>query len=283
MVPDENRCVPPGTLDIVIDVADQLMTEIRQFDSNFAIQFADAKWPQTIDLTMAYVLERFDKCASAFSPFAGQPRYEKDLESFKAHSLNFASKAFKHLDSKTRNELLSSLALKLTAKIVRLLPATNDIERRSFELALKEGTADAPPAGMDATTAHQQLNAVTLDDGTEAPPTPIDDKPVLAANLTGVTSPAEDKGAKRRGRLPDTVRRGAIHSALAKHGNQWRDHLVEIFAELDSNQAPLGRFETLEIDLGDAEVQRVKRWEDLELAQGQQLKQIVDVLRKYEK
>ncbi len=243
MVPDENKPVPPGALDIVIDVADQLMTEIRRFDSNFANQLADAKWPQTIDLTIAYVLERFDKCASAFSAFAGQPRYKEDLEPFKAQSLNFASKAFKHLDSKTRDEILSSLALKLTAKILRLLPATNDVERRSFELALKAGTADMR---SDATTAHQQ-------------------------------------GAKRRGRLPDTARRDAINHALTKHGKQWRDRLSEIFAELDANKVPLGTFESLEIDLGDDEVETVRKWEDLELAQGLQLKQIVDVLRKYEK
>src|ERR1700736_2663813 len=73
------------------------------------------------------------------------------------------------------------------------------------------------------------------------------------------------------------------HPALDTQGTVPPDHrdAIRLRTEgslafrLDGNQVPLGKFEGLEIDLGDAEVERVRKWEDLELAQGKQLKQII--------
>lgn len=86
---------------------------------------------------------------------------------------------------------------------------------------------------------------------------------------------------ERRGRRRNQGRRDAIHSAIAKQGDEWRDHLSDIFAELDGNDVPLGDFRGREIDLGDGQSAKVWKWDDLDLAQGKQRNQIIDVLRKY--
>jgi hypothetical protein len=89
------------------------------------------------------------------------------------------------------------------------------------------------------------------------------------------------KAAKRRGRRPDKERRDAIRNAISKHGDQWRDHLSEIFTELDSQEVPLGDFQNTKIDLEDGQSTKVSRWDDVDLALGEQRRQIIDALRKY--
>lgn len=93
--------------------------------------------------------------------------------------------------------------------------------------------------------------------------------------------PAANTTSKRRGRHPNPERRDAIRNAISKHGEQWRDHLNEIFTELDSLEASLGDFQGVKIDLGDGQSRKVSSWDDLDLAQGEQRRQIVDTLRKY--
>jgi hypothetical protein len=44
---------------------------------------------------------------------------------------------------------------------------------------------------------------------------------------------------------------------------------------------PLGDFQNKEIDVGEGEIARVWKWEDLDLAVGEQRSQIIDALRKY--
>jgi hypothetical protein len=86
---------------------------------------------------------------------------------------------------------------------------------------------------------------------------------------------------RRRGRRPNPERRDAIRNAISNHGDQWRDHLDEIFKELDRQEVPLRDFQGTKIDLGDGHTVKVSKWEDLELAEGEQRRQIVDVIRKY--
>lgn len=86
---------------------------------------------------------------------------------------------------------------------------------------------------------------------------------------------------KRRGRPPDQQRRDAIHTAVNKHGDEWREHLEEIFSELDNQEVPLRDFQGMTIDLGEGESRRARTWTDLDLAEGDQRKQIIDTLRKY--
>jgi len=87
--------------------------------------------------------------------------------------------------------------------------------------------------------------------------------------------------AQRRGRHPNQERRAAICKAIGKHGNQWRDHLGEIFAELDSLEVSLGDCQSLKIDLDEGDSYTVSRWDDLDLSQGKQRSRIIDTLRKY--
>jgi len=97
----------------------------------------------------------------------------------------------------------------------------------------------------------------------------------------GNASTQKSGAARRRGRRSNPERRDAIRDAIIKHGAEWREHLGEIFKELDSKPVPLGDFQGMEIDLGDGERARPSSWDDLDLAQGEQRKQIVDALRKY--
>ena len=89
------------------------------------------------------------------------------------------------------------------------------------------------------------------------------------------------KTGKRRGRRPNQERRDAIRAAIRAHGGQWRDHLDDIFTDLDSQAVPLGDFQNMKIDLDEGKSTPVSTWPDLDLAAGAQRRQIVDVLRKY--
>ena len=104
--------------------------------------------------------------------------------------------------------------------------------------------------------------------------------PTATRSENASENPAK-RTTRKSGRHANLKRRDAIHSAITQHGNEWRDHLSEIFTELDSNDVSLGDFEGREIDLGDGESAKVWKWEDHDLAQGEQRKQIIDALRKY--
>jgi hypothetical protein len=89
------------------------------------------------------------------------------------------------------------------------------------------------------------------------------------------------KTGKRRGRRPNQERRDAIRTVIRAHGGQWRDHLNDIFTELDSQEVALGDFQTLKMDLGEGQSAPVSTWAALDLAVGEQRRQIIDTLRKY--
>lgn len=88
------------------------------------------------------------------------------------------------------------------------------------------------------------------------------------------------KTPQRRGRRRNQERRNAIHNAIAKYGEGWRDHLGDVLKELDSQDVPLGDLHGKELDL-DGEKTKVSKWDDLDLTHGEQRKGILDVLRKY--
>jgi hypothetical protein len=90
-----------------------------------------------------------------------------------------------------------------------------------------------------------------------------------------------EEATSNRGRRPNNRRRDAIRSAITKHGPEWRDHLSEVFIELDSNDVPLGDFQGRDVDLGDGQSTRVSKWDDLDFAHGEQRNKIIDALRKY--
>jgi hypothetical protein len=94
-------------------------------------------------------------------------------------------------------------------------------------------------------------------------------------------SGSESIAAKRRGRRPNQKRRESIRSAIEKHGEEWRDYLSEIFKELDAGNVPVGDFQLMEIDLGDGQKLKASKWEELDFAEKDQRKQIIDALRKY--
>jgi hypothetical protein len=129
----------------------------------------------------------------------------------------------------------------------------------------------------------RQLTATTPAEGDAVPgglPTGQDQpEPGLVAPVTA--SRPDARSVKKLGRHPKPERRDAIQGAIRKYGDLWRDHLHEIFAELDSNQTVLGDFQRMKIDLGDGNGEWVSKWEDLDLAAGKQRSQILDTLRKY--
>jgi hypothetical protein len=114
------------------------------------------------------------------------------------------------------------------------------------------------------------------------------DSPDAVLRINGGTTrtPIEDldrlgDAARRRGRRPNQERRDAIHQAISRNGDKWRDHLPDIFGELDNKDVFLGNFQRLEIDVGEGKITKVQSWDDLGLAEGKQLKRIIDALRKY--
>ncbi|MGA2154511.1 MAG: hypothetical protein ABSH37_08850 [Bryobacteraceae bacterium] len=96
-----------------------------------------------------------------------------------------------------------------------------------------------------------------------------------------IAASQEAQGSKKRGRRSNRVRRDAIKKAILTHGEAWRDHLSEIFEELDREKADLGAFQNRKIDLGDGLSQMASSWDDLGLADGNQRTKLIDALRKY--
>jgi hypothetical protein len=116
-------------------------------------------------------------------------------------------------------------------------------------------------------------SAVPATVGSEAQPT-----------ATAISKTDSTQGARRagkRGRRGNQERRDAIRRALMKYGEGWRDHLDDVFKQLDSENVPLGDFNQIEINLGEGQTSKVSKWDDLGLAEGDQRKQIIDALRKY--
>lgn len=107
----------------------------------------------------------------------------------------------------------------------------------------------------------------------------VADRSKMSASENAV--PRIPKAGKKRGRRSNPARRDAIRGAINTHGDAWREHLGEIFDELDSQKAPLGDFQGMKIDVGEGEKTTVWTWADLGLAEGNQRKQIIDTLRKY--
>jgi hypothetical protein len=105
--------------------------------------------------------------------------------------------------------------------------------------------------------------------------------PSALASTSGADLVKAAEPLKKRGRRPSEERRAAIHAEIMKYGGGWRDHLGEIFKELDREEISLGNFYGKRIDLGDSALTSVATWGDLDLAQGDERRQIVDVLRKY--
>jgi hypothetical protein len=107
------------------------------------------------------------------------------------------------------------------------------------------------------------------------------EKPKDEGDPANIRQPRNRKTAKKRGRRPNPDRRDAIGKAIEKHGEEWRDHLGEIFAELDRQNVPLGDFQSIKVDVGDGQSAKISSWDDLDLAEGEQRRQILDTLRKY--
>jgi hypothetical protein len=131
--------------------------------------------------------------------------------------------------------------------------------------------------------AQQQAAGQTADAANPAP------EPEFQAKTQGVGqmdsgkagAQAAAKITRRRGRRPNLKRRNDIHRAMAKHGDEWRDHLPEILAELDNDGVPMERLYGFRIDVGDGASQTARKWEDLDLALGKERERVVDALRRY--
>jgi hypothetical protein len=103
---------------------------------------------------------------------------------------------------------------------------------------------------------------------------------VASSSVSGTEKAPKVRNGNRRGRRPNQARRDAIRNAIRRHGDQWRDHLTEIFSDLDSQDAALGSFQSIKIELPGA-TSKVMSWVDLDLTDGEQRKKIIDILRKY--
>ena len=154
--------------------------------------------------------------------------------------------------------------------------------------AVEGARADAAPASTSKPEAQPQKSVGEM----VTPPTDLDMLNRSAHKAWRAASGSEGapsqmtnsqglRRGKTRGRRSNPQRRAAIQKAILAHGEAWRDHLCEIFEELDRQEVPLGDFQSLVIELGDCQTQRVSKWSDLDLADGDQRRKVLDALRKY--
>lgn len=206
---------------------------------------------------MAYVLRIFDIRAEAFLPLVS--------------------------DIQTQNAFVAVLAVaeriawqEYTGAPVEIMrPAS--IEAESALHALYEKAQFWTKEGYKKTASLHETESASA----------LGDVPLLDNSPTSQPIPRTDDAsqvtptAKRRGRRPNRERRLAIQGALCKHGEDWRERLNEIFTELDSKDVSMGDLWGCQIDLGGGQNQKACKWEDLDLAQGEQRRKIIDLLRKY--
>jgi hypothetical protein len=143
---------------------------------------------------------------------------------------------------------------------------------------------DSIPAGSSSAEGPAQLEPAPSAnaDGVGRSAADVAPAPAAAPVPASAGKAAESStSAKRRGRRLDQERRDAIRNAISQHSDDWRNHLNEIFTELDSKEVSLGDFQGRRIDLGDGKCQIASKWEDLDLAQGDDGRKIIDALRKY--
>lgn len=85
----------------------------------------------------------------------------------------------------------------------------------------------------------------------------------------------------RKGRRANHGRREAIATALKQHGDNWRENLSEVLEELNNAGVSLGDFAGMSIDVCGVRPLRVSSWLDLDMAEGNDRRKIIDALRKY--
>jgi hypothetical protein len=160
------------------------------------------------------------------------------------------------------------------------IPSTGTLEFGGLSFERLSGSAYATEiraAGsrtrstQSASTLRARDSVGMLDLDQRSPPAPV----------TASPAPQLSQTVAKRGRPPNKKRRDAVRSAISRHGEEWRDHLGEIFKELDSKDVAMGRLQNRKIDLDDADNIIPSKWEDLDFAEGKQRSQIIDALRKY--
>jgi hypothetical protein len=156
----------------------------------------------------------------------------------------------------------------------------------SYRRQERDGVDPARPFQEVGEDLRHLMLAMPAEEPTGIPEHAVADSSESAQSSVPVSTPENApqrvlKTGKRLGRLPDQKRRDAIRTTICAAGAQWRDHLDDIFVGLDSQKVPLGHLDTLKINLGDGQSVPVSSWADLGLAEGEQRRQIVDVLRKY--
>ena len=197
-------------------------------------------------------------------------------------------------------EMFSSRDGALAPKIQRVLEATPEWAKYRDELLEVAETQSLPSIGVTGAQMAGSLQVSApdkdprnlvelpgpevLDDSAEASTTPsiqMEMQKMENERRSKVRFKLPKEATRKRGRRPNADRRSAIQKAILKHGDEWRNHLDDIFKELDEADVYLGDFQPMKIDLEDGESIKVENWGDLGLANGAQRNKIIDVLRKY--
>jgi hypothetical protein len=208
---------------------------------------------------------------------------EDVLREYKVKARERGNRALADIFGRFLDELIKLECRGLRAHCLDEFHPGDLISRDVYELARYiENYPQPEPA--TASPEPDATNGGNSDGSTREPAARAEDP--VATSLEGNVSNLESKPpasgiARRRGRRPNQERRDAIRNAIKKKGDQWRDHLDQIFKELESQGTSLGDFQGMKIDLGDGESAPVSTWADLDLAVGEQRGQIIDVLRKY--
>lgn len=120
--------LPPAVQQVLGSYLLQTQSELHRLDSAFHEQFADAQWPDCLQLVENYCLKRFDLIANQLlfasvsaDPTSLNPLYEQYLELTKEKGLKFLSEALHPLRSDLREDFLSRITLKLGARKLKWL------------------------------------------------------------------------------------------------------------------------------------------------------------------
>src|SRR3984885_13134975 len=103
--------------------ANQRHADLLELDSNYHARMADAEWPETIELTKQYCVDRFDHHGDALLPYSSSsdaasinPLYAQHLETAKEKSLEFLSTELQDYPPSVKEDIISWANLKLSSR-----------------------------------------------------------------------------------------------------------------------------------------------------------------------
>jgi hypothetical protein len=149
---------------------------------------AEVMYPQSIEPTKGYVLERFDLCMDVLWKHVDLPGFEQAAEPFleiiKEKHIRFLAEVVKDVPAEEKRDVLSSVGLKLSARISRFLGRI----KRQYE-ALTANQAEPVAKQTEPTPSEAAVSAPRGQDASteDVHFTPVAECQTSAEHLSGAT------------------------------------------------------------------------------------------------